>query len=80
MYAIRSYYVPGLIMCGVAICYSIIEVGFIRRNEFVGYPVRKESLAVPLLLAVAVITGHHFFPELGMILLICLVSPPAAIP
>ena len=70
---------PGLIMCGVSICYSIIEVGFIRRTEFTGYPVRKESLAVPLLLAVAVITGHYFFPKLGMILLICLISPPAAI-
>jgi len=70
---------PGLIMCAFAICYSIVEVGFIRRIEFTGYPVRKESLAVPILLAVAVITGHHFFPELGMILLICLVSPPAAI-
>lgn len=70
---------PGLIMCVVAIYYSIIEVGFIRRIEFTGYPVRKESLTVPLLLAVAVIIGHHLFPELGMILLICLVSPPAAI-
>jgi hypothetical protein len=70
---------PGLLMSGIAICYSIVEVGFIRRIEFTGYPVRGESLVVPLLLAVAVITGHHFFPELGMILLICLISPPAAI-
>lgn len=70
---------PGLLMSGIAICYSIVEVGFIRRIEFTGYPVQKESLVVPLLLAVAIIAGHHFFPELGMILLICLVSPPAAI-
>ena len=66
-------------MSGIAICYSIVEVGFIRKIEFTGYPVRVESLVVPLLLAVAVITGHHFFPEMGMILLICLISPPAAI-
>jgi len=70
---------PGLIMCGIAIGYSIVEVGFIRRIEFTGYPVRKESLAVPLLLAVAVITAHHFFPHVDMISLICLVSLPAAI-
>lgn len=70
---------PGLVMCGIAICYSIGEVVFIRRSEFTGYPVRKESLAVPLLLAVAVIIGHHFFPDVSMILLICLISPPAAI-
>ena len=70
---------PGLIMCLVAICYSMVEIGFVRRIEFTGYPVRKESLIVPLLLAMAVITSHHFFPELGMITLICLVAPPAAI-
>jgi len=70
---------PGLVMCGIAISYSIVEVGFIRRIEFTGYPVRKESLTVPLILAVAVITGHHFFPEAGMILLISMISAPAAI-
>ena len=70
---------PGILMCGSAILYTIIEIGFIRKIGFTGYPVRKESLIVPLLLAAAVITGHHFFPQLGMILLICLVSPPAAI-
>lgn len=70
---------PGLIMCGFAMCYSIVEVGVIRRIEFTGYPLQKESLVVPLLLAGAILTGHHFFPDLGMILLICLVSPPAAI-
>ncbi|WP_432735728.1 hypothetical protein [Maridesulfovibrio sp. FT414] len=70
---------PGLLLCAFALCYSIVEVGFIRRVEFTGYPVRVESMTVPLLLAVAVIVGHHFFPEMGMILLICLVAPPAAI-
>lgn len=70
---------PGLVMCGIAMSYSIVEVGFVRKIEFTGYPVRKESLLVPLLLAVAVLTGHYFFPKMGMILLICLVSPPAAI-
>ncbi|WP_027720139.1 hypothetical protein [Maridesulfovibrio zosterae] len=70
---------PGIILCAFALCFSIVEVAFIRRIEFTGYPVRVESMTVPLLLATAVITGHHFFPEVGMILLICLVAPPAAI-
>ncbi len=71
--------VPGLIMCVFAICYSIIEVGFIRRIEFTGYPVRKESLTIPLLLAVIVFASHSLFPKLDLILLICLISPVAAI-
>lgn len=70
---------PGLILCVISICYSIVEVGFIRKSEFTGYPVRVESMTVPLILAVAVIAGHYFFPELGMIMLICIVAPPAAI-
>lgn len=70
---------PGLVMCWIAISYSIVEVGFIRRGEFTGYPVRKESLAIPIILAMAVITGHYFFPEVSMILLISIISPPAAI-
>nr|WP_321469133.1 hypothetical protein [uncultured Desulfobulbus sp.] len=70
---------PGLIMCTLALCSTMVEVGFIRKIEFTGYPVRIESLLVPVLLAVSVIIGHSLFPGLSMILLICLVSPPAAI-
>lgn len=71
--------IPGLFLCFVAICYSIIEVGFVRKLEFSGYPVRMESMTVPFLLAVGVFIGHYFFPDLGMIMLICLVAPPAAV-
>jgi hypothetical protein len=71
--------VPGILMCLMAITYTVIEVGFVRRAEFTGYPLRVESLAVPVLLATAVIAGHHFFPTMSVLLLICLVSPPAAI-
>ena len=70
---------PGLCMTVLAISTSIVEVGYIRRESFTGYPVRKESLAVPVLLAVTVMLGHSFFQQLSMILLICLVSPTAAI-
>ncbi|WP_034633534.1 hypothetical protein [Maridesulfovibrio bastinii] len=71
--------IPGLILSAVAICYSVIEFGFVRKSEFTGYPVRMESMIVPLVLAVTVIVGHYFFPETGMIMLICIVAPPAAI-
>ncbi|WP_415719347.1 hypothetical protein [Maridesulfovibrio sp.] len=70
---------PGIILSATALCYTIVELGFVRKVEFTGYPVRKESLTVPLLLAVTVIGAHYFFPELGMIMLICIIAPPAAI-
>ncbi|WP_321405235.1 hypothetical protein [Maridesulfovibrio sp.] len=70
---------PGIILTAISIAYSIIEVGFVRKIEFTGYPVRLESLSVPFLLAIAVIISHHYFPDLGMILLICIITPPAAI-
>ena len=70
---------PGIILTAISITYSIIEVGFVRKIEFTGYPVRLESLSVPFLLAIAVIISHHYFPDLGMILLICIITPPAAI-
>ncbi|MFW5488878.1 MAG: hypothetical protein ACNI3A_10780 [Desulfovibrio sp.] len=75
----RRTVIPGMFLCFVALCYSIIEVGVVRKLEFSGYPVRAESMTVPFLLAVGVFVGHYFFPDLGMIMLICLVAPPAAI-
>jgi len=69
---------PGALMCCLAICYSIIEVSIRKRNEFRGYPLRAESLLVPMLLAAVVITAHHFFPAMRILILICLVAPIGA--
>lgn len=70
---------PGILMCCVALIYSIVEVGYIRRTEFSGYPLRMEAFAVPVVLAIAVLTGHSIFPNLSVVLLICLISPAAAL-
>lgn len=75
----HKIFLPSLFLSTVAICFSIVEFAFIRKREFTGYPVRVESLIVPFVLAVTVLTGHYFFPQIGMILLICLVAPPAAV-
>lgn len=71
--------IPGVIMSGIAITYSVVEVCYFRKKEFSGYPIRIESLVVPVFLAGVVICGHHFWPEVNVLILICFVSPLGAI-
>lgn len=70
--------IPGLIMTGIAIIYSVVEVCYIRKKEFSGYPIRFESLMIPLFLAGVVISVHHFWHEMNILILICLISPLGA--
>lgn len=70
--------VPGLVMSGIAITYSVVEVCFLRKKEFSGYPLRFESLMVPVFLAGVVICVHHFWHGLNILVLICIVAPLGA--
>ncbi|MFH0785013.1 MAG: hypothetical protein V2B20_24075 [Pseudomonadota bacterium] len=70
--------IPGAIMSAIAITYSLVEVCFFRTAEFSGYPIKFESLTVPVFLAVVVIAVHHFWHDVNILLLICLVSPAGA--
>ena len=70
--------IPGAIMSGIAIGYSIIEVCFFRKTHFSGYPLKFESLTVPVFLATLVIGVHHFRPDVSILLLISVLSPVGA--
>ncbi len=67
--------VPGGIMSIIGICYTIAEVCFFRKNRFSGYPLKKESLAVPLFLAAIVILVHYQWHQVSVLLLICILAP-----
>jgi hypothetical protein len=69
---------PGGVMCLIAICYSIAEVNIRKQHEFRGYPLKAESLMVPLSLAAVVILIHHFNNDFKILVLICLVAPAGA--
>jgi len=71
--------IPGIVMSVIAISFSIVEVCWFRRAVFSGYPLQRESLTVPLLLAGVVIAVHHFFPDLSILTLICLLAPGGAL-
>lgn len=69
---------PGAVMSAVAIGYSLVEICFFRTTEFSGYPLKAESLKVPAFLAAAVLSVHHFWHDVNILLLICVISPVGA--
>ncbi len=71
--------VPGGVMALIAMSYSIIEICFIRKDDFSGYPIKVESLTVPVFLAAVVISIHHFLPDIPILILICLTAPVGAL-
>lgn len=71
--------IPGGIMSCVALGYSVLEVIFLRKGRFYGYPMKAESLFIPVLMAMLVIVAHYFFPEVKILLFICFFAPAGAI-
>ena len=69
---------PGMLMCCIAILYTIIEVKLRKQSEFRGYPLKVESLMVPFSLAAVVIIIHHYYQDMKILVLICLVAPIGA--
>lgn len=74
----RETLVPGAIMGLIAIAYSCVEVCYFRKTEFSGYPLKFESLTIPVILAAVVICVHHFWHDVNILLLICVISPAGA--
>ncbi len=70
--------IPGAIMSVIAIGYSIIEVCYFKKSGFFGYPLKIESLAIPIFLAAVVIFVNHFWRDFSILTLICLLSPAGA--
>ncbi|SDP30260.1 hypothetical protein SAMN05660330_02357 [Desulforhopalus singaporensis] len=66
---------PGVIMSGIGLCFSIGEVCLFSKKKFSGYPLKKESLAVPLFLAAMVIFIHLAWSKAPVLPLICLLAP-----
>lgn len=71
--------IPGAIMSVIAIGYSIVEVCYFRRTEFSGYPLKMDSLTVPVFLAAVVIFVHHFRQDIGILNLICVLAPAGSL-
>lgn len=71
--------IPGVTMSILAMTYSVVEVCYIRKCTFSGYPIRYESLLVPVFLAVLVASVHHFWRDVSILILICMIAPLGAL-
>jgi len=70
---------PGIAMAFVAIAFSSVEAYQRTKGDFLGYPIRRESLFIPLFMALAIILLHFIWPDVSILVLICLLAPSASI-
>lgn len=71
--------IPGVAMSIIAMSYTVVEVCYIRKKKFSGYPIRFESLLVPVFLAALVASVHHLWHDISILLLICIIAPLGAL-
>lgn len=71
--------IPGIAMAFVAIAFSSVEAHQRTKGDFLGYPIRRESLFIPLFMALAIILLHFIWPDVSILVLICLLAPSASI-
>ncbi len=71
--------IPGLAMGLVAIIFSSIEAYRRTKGDFHGYPIRRESLFIPMFLALSVILFHYIWPNISILVLICILAPAATL-
>jgi len=71
--------IPGLVMGFVTIIFSSIEAYRRTKGDFNGYPIRRESLFIPMFLASCVIFFHYIWSDISILVLICLLAPSATI-
>ncbi|WP_432454771.1 MULTISPECIES: hypothetical protein [unclassified Agarivorans] len=70
---------PGLVMSLIALGFTSTEVYLKHRDNFEGYPIKPDSLMIPLCLALLVIGLHFGLPDLSIILIITCLAPLAAL-
>jgi hypothetical protein len=63
----------------VTIIFSSIEAYKRTKGDFNGYPIRRESLFIPMFLASSVIFFHFIWPNISILVLICLLAPSATL-
>lgn len=69
--------IPGIFMGLMSVAFSTIQAYRRTKGDFEGYPIRRESLFVPLLLSIAVIICHFTWQNVSILVLICLIAPIA---
>lgn len=71
--------IPGLLLVLPMAILTFYEVSRFKIGEFKGYPIRRDSLFMPVFLAVAVLVIHHYLTHLNILTLISLIAPLGAL-
>ena len=71
--------VPGLLMVLPLVLISFWDVYRSGFDKFEGYPVRRDSLLMPVLLATSVLILHELLPKTPILLLISMLAPIGAL-
>ena len=72
---VGTLFMLGAPLAVLAMVVTYREVMRLSPNGFLGYPMRYESLWLPCLLAILVLTVHSIYPALSVVGLITLISP-----
>jgi len=71
----RHTFIPGLLAAALMMVVTFLEARHHPLEQFQGYPLRPDSLWLPLLLAATVLLSHTLAPQLGILVLISLLAP-----
>ncbi|NVK55529.1 MAG: hypothetical protein HWE26_07935 [Alteromonadaceae bacterium] len=66
--------IPGVVMTLFSIGYTLLDIKQRHPAQFEGYPLKAESLVIPILMAVSVLLLQYYFPDVSIIVLISIIS------
>ncbi len=70
----KSTMLPGVIMAILGMIYTFFDVRSADKDTFYGYPIKLESLVIPVCLAISVLLVHQLLPTVSMVVLISVLS------
>lgn len=75
----KQAFTPGLLMVIPMMLINYRDTQMAKFSEFEGYPLRKDSLIMPLVLAIGVLVAHSIYPEISILTIITLLAPLGAL-
>lgn len=74
-----STFLPGLIMAGLMFVLTYFEASRGNLQAFRGYPLKRDSLVIPGLLAIVVLTLHSMYEQTNILTIISVIAPLGAL-
>ncbi|MGX9416669.1 hypothetical protein ACXJY6_10915 [Vibrio sp. RC27] len=75
----KQAFIPGLLMVIPMMLINYRDTRLAKFSEFEGYPLKKDSLIMPLVLAVGVLVTHEIYPDISILTIITVLAPMGAL-